>query len=333
MSDLTGPQKAAIVLISLGEEFAGKVFKRVDEEEVRELGRQMSLIRNISASVVEETFEEFNQLLGSELDLVVKGDEFVKRALTTALPDQADALLEDLEEARLPEPFVKLKATDPRVLGNFLKSEHPQTIAVILAHLDPPKAADVIATFPETLQYEVVMRIGTLEQVPPQVIHEIDQVLGEEVISVGETAGRTVGGIQAVAELLNHVDKSTEEMLLERLEEYKSEMADEVRQLMFVFEDINSIEDRGIRTILKEVSNEDLTMALKTASEELKAKILGNISERAAAMIQEDLEVMGPVRLSDVERAQQNITRVARRLEKEGKIVIGGGGTGGDVFV
>ena len=333
MSDLTGPQKAAIVLISLGEEFASKVFKQVDEEEVRELGRQMSLIRNIPAGVVEETFEEFNQLLGSELDLVIKGDEFVKRTLTTALPDQADALLEDLATARLPEPFVRLRATDSRVLGNFIKNEHPQTIAVILAHLDPSKAGDVIRTFPENLQYEVVMRIGTLEQVPPEVVHEIDQVLAEEVVSVRETDGRTVGGIQAVAELLNHVDKATEEMLLERLEEYKSEMADEIRQLMFVFEDINSIEDRGIRTILKEVSNEDLTMALKTASEELKAKILSNVSERAAAMIQEDLEVMGPVRLSDVERAQQNITRVARRLEKEGKIVIGVGGTAEDVFV
>ena len=333
MSDLTGPQKAAIVLISLGEEFASKVFKQVDEEEVRELGRQMSLIRNIPAGVVEETFEEFNQLLGSELDLVIKGDEFVKRTLTTALPDQADALLEDLATARLPEPFVRLRATDSRVLGNFIKNEHPQTIAVILAHLDPSKAGDVIRTFPENLQYEVVMRIGTLEQVPPEVVHEIDQVLAEEVVSVRETDGRTVGGIQAVAELLNHVDKATEEMLLERLEEYKSEMADEIRQLMFVFEDLSNIEDRGIRTILKEVSNEDLTMALKTASEELKAKILSNVSERAAAMIQEDLEVMGPVRLSDVERAQQNITRVARRLEKEGKIVIGVGGTAEDVFV
>lgn len=333
MGDLSGPQKAAVVLLSLGEEFASTVFKRLDEEEVRELGRQMSQIRNVPAKVVEETFTEFNQLMGSELDLVVKGDEFVKRTLTTALPDRAEEMLEDLETARLPEPFVKLKATDSRLLGNFIRNEHPQTIAVILAHLDPSKAADVIRTFPENLQYEVVLRIGTLEQVPPAVIHEIDQALAEEVISVGETNGRSVGGIQAVAELLNHFDKATEEMLLERLEEYKSEMADQVRQLMFVFEDLNSIEDRGIRTILKEVSNEDLTLALKTASEGLKAKILSNVSERAAAMIQEDLEVMGPVRLSDVERAQQNITRVARRLEKEGKVVIGTGRTAEDVFV
>lgn len=332
MAELSGPQKAAIVLLSLGEEFAAKVFKKLDEEEVKELGRQMSLIRNVPANLVDATFNEFNNRLGSELDLVVKGDDFVKRALSSAIPDRAKALLEDLETSRRPEPFQKIKEIDSRVLGNFIKNEHPQTIAVILAHLDPAKAAEVLQSFPEHLQYEVVMRIATLEAVPPAVIQEIDRVLEEEVVSVEKMDGRMAGGVQAVAELLNHVDKATEEMILERLEEYKSDMADQVRQLMFVFEDIARIDDRGIRTILKEVSNEDLTLALKTASEELKNKIMSNVSERAAAMIQEDLEVMGPVRLSDVEKAQQNITRIARRLEKEGKIIIGGRG-GEDVFV
>lgn len=332
MKDLTGPQKAAIVLLSLGEEFAAQVFKRLDEDEIKELGRQMSLIRNVPSNMVEATFNEFNQRVGSDVDLVVKGDDFVRRALTSAMGDKAYLLLEELESDRRPEPFRKIKDTDPRVLANFIKNEHPQTIAVILAHLEANKSAEMLRFFPENLQQEVVLRLATLESVPPGVVEEIDKVLQEEVASEDIAEGGAIGGIQAVAELLNHVDKSTEEMILERLEEYRSELADEIRQLMFVFEDLTKIDDRGIRTILKEVSNEDLTMALKTASEDLKGKILSNVSERAAAMIQEDLEVMGPVRLSDVERAQQNITRVARRLEQEGKIIIGGKG-GEDVFV
>jgi len=332
VKELTGPQKAAIVLLSLGEEFAAQVFKRLEEDEIKELGRQMSLIRNVPSNLVDAAFNEFNQRVGSDVDLVVKGDDFVRRALTSAMGDKAFLLLEELESDRRPEPFRKIKDTDPRVLANFIKNEHPQTIAVILAHLDATKSAEMLRFFPENLQQEVVLRLATLESVPPGVVEEIDKVLQEEVASEDITEGGAIGGVQAVAELLNHVDKSTEEMILERLEEYRSELADEIRQLMFVFEDLTKIDDRGIRTILKEVSNEDLTMALKTASEDLKGKILSNVSERAAAMIQEDLEVMGPVRLSDVERAQQNITRVARRLEQEGKIIIGGKG-GEDVFV
>ncbi len=333
MADLTGPQKAAITLLTLGEKFAAEVFKSLDESEVKELGRQMSLIRNVPQEKVEATLKEFNSLVGSDMDLVIKGDEFVRKALTGAMGDKALPLLEEMSSEFQAAPFSKIKDVDPKVLANFIRNEHPQTIAVIVAHLDSSQAGEVLREFPENLQYEVVLRVATLDAVPPSVIREIDSVLEEEVMtSVDQSGGGQVGGIQAVAELLNHVDKATEESLLERLDEYKTELADQVRQLMFVFEDLNNIDDRGIRAILREVSNEDLTLALKTATEDLKSKILNNVSERAAAMIMEDLEVMGPVRISDVERAQQAITRVARRLEKEGKIVIGGKG-GDDAFV
>ena len=333
MADLTGPQKAAITLLTLGEKFAAEVFKSLDESEVKELGRQMSLIRNVPQEKVEATLKEFNSLVGSDMDLVIKGDEFVRKALTGAMGDKALPLLEEMSNEFQAAPFSKIKDVDPKVLANFIRNEHPQTIAVIVAHLDSSQAGEVLREFPENLQYEVVLRVATLDAVPPSVIREIDSVLEEEVMtSVDQSGGGQVGGIQAVAELLNHVDKATEESLLERLDEYKTELADQVRQLMFVFEDLNNIDDRGIRAILREVSNEDLTLALKTATEDLKSKILNNVSERAAAMIMEDLEVMGPVRISDVERAQQAITRVARRLEKEGKIVIGGKG-GDDAFV
>jgi len=333
VADLTGPQKAAIAILSLGEKFAAEIFKRLDEEEVKELGRQMSLIRNVPQEQVEAILNEFNQRLGTDMDLVVKGDEFVERALTTAIGKEAGVLLEEMNTEAPFEPFKNVKDVDSRVLANFIKNEHPQTIAVILAHLDSAKGAEVLREFSENLQYEVLLRIAMLDTVPPGVIQEIDAVLEEEVMSAVDIhTGGAVGGVAAVAELLNQVDKSTEEAMLERLEEYKSELADEVRQLMFVFEDLIKIDDRGIRAILREVSNEDLTVALKTASEEMKSKILNNVSERAAAMIVEDLEVMGPVRLSDVEQAQQAITRVARRLEKEGKVVISGKG-GEDEFV
>jgi flagellar motor switch protein FliG len=325
--------KAAITLLTLGEKFAGEVFKSLDEDEIKELGRQMSLIRNVPQELVEATLTEFNKKLGSDLDLLVKGDDFVRKALTNAMGNEADSIIEELDNEAIPEPFSKVKDVDPKVLANFIQNEHPQTVAVIVAHLDSSKAGEVIREFPEGLQYEVILRMATLEPVPPAVVREIDSVLEEEVMtSVDPMAGGPVGGVQAVAELLNHVDKATEESILERLDENKSDLADQVRALMFVFEDVAGIDDRGIRTILREVSNEDLTMALKTASEDLKSKILGNVSERASAMIMEDLEVMGPVRLSDVERAQQTITRVARRLEKEGKIFIGGKG-GEDAFV
>ncbi len=332
MTNLSGPQKAAVVILAMGEKFATKVFQSLDEDEIRELSRQMTLIRNVPADVVDATISEFNEQIGADLDLVVRGDQFVQKALTEAKGEEAVPLLEELAGIRQTEPFAKVKSMDPRVLANFIKNEHPQTIAVIAAHLPPNQAAELIRLFPEALQQEVVLRIATLETIPPGIVDEIDRVLQEEVVTEDAGTGGPVGGVEAVAELLNHVDKATEEMILERLDEYKSELADQVRQLMFVFEDLLSIDDRGIRTILKEVSNEDLTLALKTASEDLKEKILSNVSERAAAMITEDLEVLGPVRLSDVERAQQNITRVARRLEQEGKIVIGSKG-GEDIFV
>jgi flagellar motor switch protein FliG len=201
---------------------------------------------------------------------------------------------------------------------------------VILAHLPKNKAAEVITEFPEGLQYEVVLRLASLDTVTPGVVQEIDAALQEEVFNVESADASSLGGVSSVAEILNQVDKATEDGIFGRLEDEHPELADEVRQLMFVFDDLLVIDDRGIRAILKEVKNEDLTLALKTASDDLKNKILSNVSERAAAMIQEDLEVMGPVRLSDVEAAQQNVIQVARRLEKEGKIVIKGGE---DVFV
>ncbi len=333
ISKMSGVQKAAIVLTSLGEQFAADIFRQLDQDEVRKVGIAMSRLDRVEPEVVEALLKEFLEKLQSEIGPMVAGELTARRALAMALGEEAAGqLMEELEKAKEPEPFERIKNIDSKTLASFIKSEHPQTIAVILAHLPKSKAAEVIREFPENLQYDVIMRLSNLDVIAPGIVEEIDAVLQREILSTEGMEAKRLGGVEAVAELMNNVDKATEEHIFSRLEEESPELAEQIRQLMFVFEDLINVDDRGIRTLLKEVRNEDLTMALKTASEELKQKILSNVSERAAAMILEDLEVMGPVRLSEVEAAQQKIIQIARRLEKEGKIVIGGKG-GEDALV
>lgn len=330
---ITGIQKTAIVLASLGEQFAAEVFKQLDEEEIRQVGLAMQQLPQVDAKMVDSVLMEFLEKLKGDGGPLIGGSKTAQRALALAMgEDAARDMIADMEQSVEPVPFERVKTVDSKTLASFIKSEHPQTIAVILAHLPQNKAADVIREFPENLQYEVVLRVSTLDVIPPGIIEEIDTVLQREIVSTEGTEAKQLGGVEAVAELLNNVDKATEEHIFGRLEEDDPEMAEKIRQLMFVFDDLINVDDRGIRTLLKEVRNEDLTVALKTASEDLKEKILGNVSERAAAMIQEDLEVMGPVRLSEVEESQQKIIQIARRLEKEGKIAIGGKG-GEDTLV
>lgn len=330
---LSGLEKAAIVLVSLGDQFAAEVFKNLDKDEIRQVGVAMQRLGTVEAETVDALLGDFMASLENDVGPMVGGDQAARRALQLALGDEGSAgLIKELDKARDPVPFSKVKNVDSKTMASFIKNEHPQTIAVILAHLPQVKAAEVVREFPENLQFEVVQRISNLDMIPPGIIEEIDAVLQREMLTTEGVDTSVLGGVEAVAELLNNVDKATEEHIFSRLEEEDAELADQIRQLMFVFDDLITVDDRGIRTLLKEVRNEDLTVALKTASDELGNKILSNVSERAAAMIREDLEVMGPMRLSEVEEAQQKIIQVARRLEKEGKIVIGGKG-GEDVLV
>ena len=330
----SGVQKAAIVLTTLGEQFAAEIFKQLDQEEIRNVGIAMSNLDSVNADIVDALLKEFLEKLKSEIGPMIGGDTTARRAMALALGEEAaSGLFEELDKAKEPVPFERIKHVDSKTLAGFIKSEHPQTIAVILAHMPQLKAAEIIKEFPENLQYDVVMRMSNLEVIPPGIVEEvIDSVLQKEILSTEGLEAKRLGGVESVAEMLNNVDKATEEHIFSRLEEDDPELAEQIRNLMFVFEDLIAVDDRGIRSLLKEVKNEDLTISLKTASEKLKNKILGNVSERAAAMIQEDLEVMGPVRLSEVEESQQKIIQVARRLEQEGKIVIGGRG-GEDTLV
>jgi len=331
--ELSGPTKAAIFLLTMGEEFTADIFRKLDDTEIRQLGRAMARISNVAPSTIQQVLSEFVEEMTSPTELRIKGESFLKNTISRAITDErAEDLLEDIHAEVGPVPFESLQDVDAKVLANFIRNEHPQTIALILSHLESGKAAEVLSEFPEQLQTDVILRIADLDTVPPQVIEEIEHVLRAEIAAIGTVGAKKLGGAQTVAEILNQVDQTTENTILSKIEEDRVELANEIRKLMFIFDDLINVPDQGIRAILKEINNEELTLALKTASEAMKKKILANLSERAAQMIMEDLEVMGPVRLTDVEKAQQSILRVAKKLEQEGKIIIGKGGSE-DVFV
>jgi len=333
MAKLSGPQKAAAILLILGENASGEILKHLTAEEIKSLGMQMASIPAVKKELTDELLHEFSKRFYEEGDLYTQGEQFLKNLLPGVLgKEQASDMMSTIEQARQKIPFKFVREIDARVLANFIKSEHPQTIAIILVHLGHEKASMVLGYLPEALQFEVINRVAHLETVPPDLIREVDEVLEKELLSIGEESHQVLGGVQAVAEILNFADRRTGENILQAMEDFDSDLAEKVRRLMFVFEDLVAINDSGIRELLKEVRNEELTLALKTASEELKNKVFKNLSQRAVQMLEEELSIMGPVRLSDVEAAQQNILNVARRLEKEGKIMLAGRDSG-DAFV
>jgi len=329
---LTGPEKAAIFLLIMGEKFTSKIFKKLDEEEVGKLASTMSAIQHVSPDVMSKVMTEFSE--GVEKDqLLLKGDAFLKTLADLGLDkEKADAIFKEIEKGKGNVPFNYFETMDTKELISLIEGEHPQTIALILAHLRPEKAAEILNELPKESQAGLAMRIAQMNRVPQDVVNEVDDALRKQVGGRGDSGGRKeIGGIRALADILNEVDRETEESVLGSIEEETAEMAEEIRQLMFVFEDLLKVDDRGMREILKQVETSQLGLALKTASEEMREKIFGNLSSRAGEMLKEDMEVMGPVKLSEVEAAQQNLIRVARELEAEGKIVLAKGGE--DVLV
>ncbi len=331
---LTGIDKAALLLLSLGESRAGELLKRLDDKEIQVLGQRISKIEVVPTKNLAAILSEFCRLMENPEAIVVKGDQFFKNTISRTMDGKRqEELLEKLDLEQSPEFFQKIKKLDPRTVASFLRNEHPQTIALVLAHLERPQAGGVLAQFPEVLQAEVVRRIAHLDQVSPAIIEEIDAALKEEIALVEEVGGRLVGGPQSVAEILNQMERTQEAAILQKLEEDNLlDLAEEIRRYLFTFEDLLAVEDRGIMALLKEVNTQDLALALKAASEELKAKFLRNMSSRAGEMLQEELEIMGPARLRDVEAAQQKIIQIAKRLEAEGQLVLSGKG-GEDVFI
>lgn len=332
LQQYTGSQKTAILLLALGEKFTSECFKRMDRAEIAQVSRSMLNMESVPKEDVEEVIREYNETLAYGHELLTGGADQVRRLLTKSLDgDTAKYIMDQLNLDSGPAPFRELQNVSPRILAQILRNEHPQTLALILGHLHSEQAAELLSNLPAGVRSEVLMRLAKLEAVAEDMLMEVDKVLQSQLIAMGGKEGKKVGGVAAVAEILNAVDRQTEEEVLSEIEEESAQMAEEIRNLMFVFEDIKAIDDRSIRELLKEISNDELTLALKGASEDLKGKFFKNLSERAATMIKEDLEIMGPVRLADVENAQQAVVKVVRRMEAEGRIVIGRGS--GDVFI
>jgi flagellar motor switch protein FliG len=321
--ELTGPEKSAILLLILGEDIAALLLKYLNDQEVQRISNYMSHMREVDAAIGTRILEEFYEMVGGVSGMIAGGKEYVKTLLQKALdPEKAKWIIDNLSVPILETGLEALRWLDPKTIARFLRSEHPQTIAVIVAHLDSPQAGTVLSALPSALRGEVVLRIAKLERIPPGVIQELDTILQNELRDTGALETGKVGGVQAVAEILNNVDQASEREIMGQIEEANAALAEEIRQLMFVFEDLITVDDRGMQMILKEIAKEDLTLSMKTASEGLREKIFRNMSQRAAEMLQEEIEMMGPVRINDVEKAQQKITQVAKRLEAEGKLML-----------
>ncbi len=327
---MKGTEKAAIILSILSPDVVKEILEKLSPEDVELLEKAKQGLAELPPEEVSEVFREVAGKISDDVLPVNPSpppqSEIAKREEEIGGGEKED---EDDPQERLKQI---LDRADPKTLTNFIRSEHPQTIALILAQMDPAKSGQIIATLPEQLQDEIVKRIATLEDVSMDILRQVADVLENEIQATGKS-GQVLGGIKPVAEILNQAGRSTEQAILSRIEETDPEMADSIRQLMFVFDDLAKIDDRGIQAILREVTSQDLALALKTAGDEIRGKIFKNMSERAVEMLKEDMESMGPVRLADVEKAQQEIIKVAMRLEQEGKIVISRGSGEGDVLV
>ncbi|MFZ0391798.1 MAG: flagellar motor switch protein FliG [Calditrichia bacterium] len=331
---MSGRRKSAILLISLDEETAAEIFKHLSEKEIEKLSVEIAELDSVRSKSINHINEEFYKLLRAREYIARGGLEFAQAVLEKAFGiNEAKDLIEKVKSATQVRGFSTLKKADSSQLVNFLIKEHPQTVALILSHLTPDQTAEVLAEFPEELRVDVAYRIATLGKISPQLLREIEEVvdgLAETVIS--EDMSKT-GGTKSLAEILNKANKMTERSILNYFEEFDPEMASQVKSLMFVFEDIVMIDDRGIQKILKQVDKKDLSMALKAADENVKVKIFKNMSDRAAQLLKEDLEFLGPVRLKEVEESQRRIIEIIKQLEDDGDIFVTGRGKDDDIIV
>jgi flagellar motor switch protein FliG len=330
---LTGRQKAAILLISLGPDVSASVYKHLSEEEIEKLTLEISNMRQVTADAKEEVLEEFHQIALAQDYIAQGGIAYAKEVLEKALgPEKAMNIINRLTSALMVRPFDFARKADPTQLLNFIQNEHPQTIALILSYLEPAQAGQILSALPQEMQADIARRIALMDSTSPDIINEVEQILERKLSTTVVQDYTQAGGIEAVVEVLNQVDRSTERTILDALEIQDPELAEEIKKRMFVFEDIVTLDNRAIQRVIREVDNNDLMLALKVASDEVKEIVFRNMSTRMAETFKEEMEFMGPVRLRDVEEAQSRIVSVIRRLEEAGEIVIARGG-GDDIIV
>ena len=332
-NNLTGIQKAAVLLIALGPEMSASIFKHLKEEEIEQLTLEIANTRSVSPAVKDEVMDEFYEVCLAQQYIAEGGIGYAKDLLDKALGEErAQEVISRLTASLQVRPFEFVRKADASQLLKFIQDEHPQTIALILSYLPASQAASVIGALPPEKQSDVAKRIAIMDRTSPDVIKEVEDILERKLASLVNQDYTIVGGVDAIVSILNTVDRGTEKHIMETLEIEEPELADEIRRKMFVFEDILTLDNRAIQTVLREVDNNELAIALKNANEEVQDVIFSNLSSRLAAMIKEDMEYMGPVRLKDVEDAQQKIVNIIRKLEDAGDIVISRGG-GDEIIV
>ena len=328
-TSLRGIDKAAILVNFLGRDAIKILFSKMEDGDIKKLIHLMTKYKIVPVSITKRVLEEFYETINESAEFIFSDKVSSKESIVDALGEErARTILGGLNiNPNGGRTLESLEMVDAKALSTFLVHEHPQTVAVILSHLESEKKGDVLRKLPDSMQAEVVMRMANLDNIDPELIAEIDKVLKIQLSNSHSIEQSVLGGVQPVAEMLNVMDKNTEQSIMARLEEKDPLLAEEIRKLMFVFEDVAKIDDRGIQILLKEIPNDKLLLSLKTASEDIRNKIFKNLSTRAADMLREDLSNMGPTRLSDVEGAQQEVVNLARKLESEGKIMITRGGS------
>ncbi len=332
--NVSGPRKAAIVMVALGSVASSEVLKHLDEKDVETLTTEIARLDSVSPEIREAVLEEFHTLSLAYQYISQGGVDFAREILEEALgARKAKEIMERVQQRIRTTGFNLLENVDPSQLVNFMRKEHPQTISLLLAHMSPENAAPILSELPQEVQVDVASRIATMESVSPDTLNLVEEVLLDQIKSLFGGDISEIGGVKSVAEILNSVDRAAEKNIMENLERENPDLATEIKNLMFVFEDILLLDDSSMRRVLKEVDSKELATALKGASEELQTKFMGNMSSRAGEMLKDEISFMGPIRLKDVEEVQQKIVDVVRRLEEDGEIFISGRGGDDDLIV
>lgn len=322
-SQLTGRQKAAIFLVTLGTDVSAEIFKHLREDEIEQLTFEIARLDKIEPEDKDRVLQEFQELMMAQGFISTGGIDYAREVLERALGTQkAIDIVNRLTSSLQVRPFDFIRRTDPSHLLNFIQGEHPQTIALILAYLDPNKGAQIMSGLNHQIQADVAKRIATMDRTSPDVLREVERVLERKLSTLASEDYTSAGGIDSIVEVLNNVDRGTEKIIIEALEEEDPELAEEIKKRMFVFEDIVLLDDRSIQKVLREVDSQDLAKALKGVDAEVQEKIFRNMSKRASSLLREDMDFMGPIRLRDVEEAQQKIVNIIRKLEEAGDIIV-----------